>query len=120
MSPRRPTASGQSRQQIAKRLRDRRAREEVLILEAAEALARRDAAEVVVADAIDALNRALEDLERLGFDADDVAQLLGTDASDLASTSSARRSSSRRPRSSPTAEDPLTDSSDVNETDSAG
>lgn len=120
MSPRRPSASGQSRQQIAKRLRDRRAREEALILEAAEALARRDAAEAVVADATDALNRALEELERLGFDADDLAQLLGTDASELISTSPTRRSSSRRSRSSPTVDDPLASDLDVNETDSPG
>ncbi len=75
---------------------------------------------LVVADATDALNRALEELERLGFDADDLAQLLGTDASELISTSPTRRSSSRRSRSSPTVDDPLASDLDVNETDSPG
>jgi hypothetical protein len=108
MSPRRPNASGQSRQQIANRLRDRRAREEALILEAAEALARRDAAEAVVADAVDALNRTLEELERLGFDIHDVAQLLGIDPMQITSSGPTRRPGSRRTRPSQDAEDPPT------------
>jgi hypothetical protein len=115
MSPRRPTASGQSRQQIAKRLRDRRAREEALILEAAEALARRDAAESLAADATEVLNRALEELERLGFAINDVAQLLGISASEFTPVGGARRPTSRRPRSSANAEDPLTNGLDDKE-----
>ena len=57
MSPRKPRAGGQSRQQLSQRLKDRRLHEETLLLEAADALARRNTAEAAVAEAVVALIR---------------------------------------------------------------
>jgi hypothetical protein len=98
MSPRRARANGQSRQQIAVRLRDRRVREETLIVEAADALARRSTAESEVAAAMEVLTGALTELEHLGFALPEVAQLLEVDPSILAGTGPARRSSARGSR----------------------
>ena len=99
MSPRRPRVAGRSRQQIAQRLRDRRSHEETLILEAADALARRNAAELAVTEAADALTTALDELQRLGFDLNQVAELLDVDASELSGPSYNRRVSGRNARS---------------------
>jgi hypothetical protein len=60
------------------------------MLDAAEAMARRDAAEAAVADAMDSLSRALDELKRLGFDVDEVAELLEVSRADLTGTGSAR------------------------------
>ena len=81
MSPRRPRVAGHSRQQIAQKLHDRRGHEETLILEAADALARRNAAELAVTEAADALTVALDELQRLGFDLNQVAELLDVELS---------------------------------------
>ena len=67
MSARRTRSTGQSRQQIAVKLRGRRAREETLIIQVADAFAHRCAAESEVADASDALAKTLGQLEELGF-----------------------------------------------------
>jgi hypothetical protein len=98
MSPRRPRVAGHSRQQIAQRLRDRRSHEETLILEAADALARRNAAELAVTEAADALTTALDELQRLGFDLNQVAELLDVDASELSGPGYSRRVSGRNTR----------------------
>jgi PAS domain-containing protein len=90
MSPRRPRASGQSRQKIAQRLRERRTKEEILMLDVAEALARRNAAEAAVADAMASLSTALDELKRLGFDVDEVAELLQVSRAELTGTGTAR------------------------------
>jgi hypothetical protein len=98
MSPRRTNYSGQSRQQIALRLRERRVREETLIIEAADALARRRTAEDAVADATDALIGSLAQLEQLGFAVADVAVLLEVEPSELTAGGSSRRSVGRATR----------------------
>ncbi len=103
MSPRRPRVVGHSRQQIAQRLRDRRSHEETLILDAAEALARRNTAELAVAEAVEALTAALDELQRHGFELNEVAGLLDVDPSELGGTGSLRRGTGRslRPREVP-------------------
>jgi hypothetical protein len=98
MTPRRPKPTGQSRQQIALKLRDRRNREEMLIVQAAEALFRRSAAEAEAAAATDALMGALAELDRLGFSLAEVAQLLEVDPSELTGTGPARRPTGRSTR----------------------
>ena len=95
MSPRRANPNSQTRREIAGRLRDRRVREETLILEAGNALAARTEAEVAVSRANDALRAALSELEQLGFQDADVAALLGIDPSELNAVASPRRSSAR-------------------------
>ena len=95
MTPRRSRAGGQSRQQIAQRLRDRRLREEILILEAAESLARREAAERAVGEAAESLTSALDELQRLGFELSEVATLLEITPAELAGTGSSRRQTAR-------------------------
>ena len=92
MSPRRPRASGQLCQKIAQRLRERRTREETLVLDAAEALAKRNAAETTAAEAMDSLSGALDELKGLGFDLDEVAELLQASRAELTGTGAARRS----------------------------
>jgi hypothetical protein len=99
MSPRRPRAPGQSRQQIAQRLRDRRAHEEILILDAADAMARRNAAELALAEAAEALGATLDELQRHGFELQDVAELLQVDPSELSGTGTSRRLAARASRS---------------------
>jgi hypothetical protein len=103
MSPRRPRASGQSRQHIAQRLRERRTKEEQLILDAAEALARRNAAEAAVGDAMDSLSGALDELKRLGFDVDEVAKILEVPRAELMGTGTPRRP--QKDTSSPAGDD---------------
>jgi hypothetical protein len=98
MSPRRPRVAGHSRQQIAQRLRDRRSHEETLILEAAEALARRNAAELAAAEAAEGLMAALDELQSLGFEVNQVAELLDVDPAELAGSGSNRRVVSRTAR----------------------
>jgi hypothetical protein len=79
-------------------LRDRRVREEALILEAGNALAHRVEAEAAVSRANDALRAALSELEQLGFGDADVAALLEVDPSELNEMGSPRRSSGRSSR----------------------
>jgi hypothetical protein len=88
----------QTRRGIAGRLRDRRVREETLILEAGNALARRTEAEAAASRANDALRAALSELEQLGFRDSDVAALLEIDPSELDGMGSPRRSSGRSSR----------------------
>jgi hypothetical protein len=95
MSPRRANPNSQTRREIAGRLRDRRVREETLILEAGNALAARSEAESAVSRANDALRAALSELEQLGFQDADVAALLGIEPSELNAVGSPRRSSAR-------------------------
>ena len=91
MSPRKSRAGGQSRQQLSQRLKDRRAHEETLLLEAADALAHRHAAEAAVAAAVDALNATLDELQRHGFDLIEIAELLEVDPSEISASGSSRR-----------------------------
>ena len=98
MSPRRANPNSQTRREIAGRLRDRRVREEALILEAGNALARRVEAESAVSRANDALRAALSELEQLGFRDVDVAELLEIEPSELNEMGSSRRSSGRSSR----------------------
>jgi hypothetical protein len=98
MSPRRPRVAGHSRQQIAHRLRDRRSHEETLILDAAEALARRNAAEMAMAEASEALTGALDELQRLGFEVSQVAELLDVESAELLGPGNSRRVASRTSR----------------------
>ena len=104
MSPRRARVTGQSRQQIAQRLRDRRVREETLLVEATEALARRDAAETALSEAIDALTGALEELQRHGFDLAEIANLLEVTPTELTTPATPRRPSGRAVRPDRTGE----------------
>lgn len=62
-----------------------------MILAAADALARRNAAESAVAEAMEALNGTLEELQRHGFELNQVAELLDVDPSELNRTGSSRR-----------------------------
>jgi hypothetical protein len=115
MSPRRPRAAGHSRQEIAQLLRDRRTQEETLILDVAGALERRNTAELAVAEAVEALTAALDELQRHGFEAQQVAELLGIDASELTGSGSLRRGSVRNSRPDRAASSPLPDdNTDVN------
>jgi hypothetical protein len=98
MSPRRPKVAGHSRQQIAQRLRDRRSHEETLILEAADSLARRNTAEAAANEASEALTATLEELQRLGFDLNQVAELLDVDAAELSGSGYNRRTLGRSSR----------------------
>ena len=66
-----------------------------MILDAADALARKSVAEAALAEALDALNTALEELQRLGFELDEVAELLEVDAPELTGTGSVRRPTGR-------------------------
>lgn len=106
MSPRRARPSGQSRQQIAQRLRERRLREELLVLEAGDALARRAAAEAASAEASRALNEALDELQQLGFTLDDIATVLDVEVTSIGGVaSSSRRPTSRSRRLGPGGDD---------------
>jgi hypothetical protein len=98
MSPRRAKSTSQSRQEIAARLRGRRAREEGLIVQTADALSRRSAAESEVAAATEVLSGVLAELESLGFSVAEVAQLLQVDPSEISGTGFTRRSPSRSAR----------------------
>lgn len=104
MSPRKSRSDGQSRQQIARRLRERRTHEELLILACADALARRNAAESAVTEASEALNTALEELQRHGFELNQVAELLDVDPSELNRTGSSRRAIGKSSRADNAAE----------------
>jgi hypothetical protein len=115
MSPRRPKVAGHSRQQIAQRLRDRRSHEETLILEAADSLARRNAAEVAVTEASEALTGTLEELQRLGFDLNQVAELLDVDPAELTGTGFSRRSLGRSSRSGKVQESPQSEDIQVSD-----
>lgn len=99
MSPRRPRAAGQSRQKIAQRLRDRRSHEEVLILDVASALARRSAAESALAEAVEELTAALDELQRHGFELNQIALVLQIDPAEISGISSSRRGAVRSIRS---------------------
>lgn len=109
MSPRKSRSAGQSRQQIACRLRERRTHEELLIVAAADALARRNAAESAVAEAMDALNASLEELQRHGFELTQVAELLDVDAAELTRTGSSRRVTGKSSRGDGGSEPPVLD-----------
>jgi hypothetical protein len=98
MSPRRANPNSQTRRGIAGRLHDRRVREETLILEAGNALARRTEAETEASRANDALRAALLELEQLGFRDADVAALLEIDPSELNAMGSPKRSAGRSSR----------------------
>ena len=98
VSPRRAKPPNQSRQQIALKLRDRRVREETLIVQAADALERRIEAEAAVSTATDDLLRALSDLDQLGFAPTDVARILDVEPSVLGATAASVRSIRRAPR----------------------
>ena len=95
MSPRRPRTPGQSRQKIAQRLRDRRSHEEVLILDVASALARRSAAESALAEAVEALTAALDELQRHGFELNQIARFYRSTQSEISGISSSRRGAVR-------------------------
>ncbi len=66
-------------------------REETLLLEAADALARRNTAEAAVTEAVDALHMALAELQRHGFDLNEIAELLEVEPSDINASGSSRR-----------------------------
>jgi hypothetical protein len=85
----------------------------MLILEAAEALARRDAAETALSEASDALTGALEQLQRHGFELTEVAALLEVSPTELAGTPGSRRQSPRTSRSDPGSEAGATEESDT-------
>ncbi len=70
-------------------------REETLLLEAAAALTRRNTAEAAVAEAVDALNLALDELQRHGFDVNEIAELLEVDPSEISASGSSRRAGGR-------------------------
>ena len=95
-SPRRASTSGKARQSVTERLRDRRAREERLIVAAADALARRSGALTEIAAADSALETALGELEAMGFRVDEVADILDIDATDLGPTGAGRGNRKRR------------------------
>ncbi|HTT91888.1 MAG TPA: hypothetical protein VMF65_20205 [Acidimicrobiales bacterium] len=88
-----------------------------MILDVAGALERRNAAELAVADAVEALTTSLDELQRHGFEAQQVAELLGIDPSELAGTGSLRRASVRNIRIDKVASPALSD--DNTEPDSA-
>src|SRR5579862_2897703 len=98
MTPRRPRAPGHSRQKIAQRLRDRRSHEELLILDVASAQARRRAAELALAEAVEALAAALEELQHHGFELNQIAEILQIDPSEISGISSSRRTAPRAQR----------------------
>lgn len=93
--PRRPASPGLPRRQVAERLRERRAREEALIVSALDALGRRAAALDEVAAAGQALSSAIRDLEVMGFSRDDLAQVLDVAAGDLEDVTPAGKKGSR-------------------------
>ena len=70
-------------------------REETLLLEAADALARRNTAEAAVTEAVDALNMALDELQRHGFDLNEIAELLEVEPSEINASGSSRRAGGR-------------------------
>jgi DNA repair ATPase RecN len=70
----------------------------VLILDVASALARRSAAESALSEAIEALTAALDELQRHGFELNQIAETLQIDASEITGISSSRRSTVRSPR----------------------
>jgi hypothetical protein len=102
-SSRRASGGGKTRQSINERLRDRRAREEQFIIDAAGALARRGAAQAEIDTADTALHEALAELETMGFSPTEVAAILDVPASELGSSGAARGTRKRR-ASSPAAD----------------
>jgi hypothetical protein len=70
-----------------------------LILDAADALARRNAAELALTEAAEALGATLDELQRHGFELQDVAELLQVDPSELTGTGPSRRLAGRASRS---------------------
>jgi hypothetical protein len=86
---RRSPSAVTARRQVAERLRERREREEQLIVSAADALGRRITAleEAVAADHV--LATAIRDLHNLGFTLDDVAEVLDVTVEELADQSAA-------------------------------
>jgi DNA repair ATPase RecN len=85
-----------------------------LILDAADALARRNAAEVALSEAAEALSATLDELQKHGFELQEVAELLQIDPSELSGTGPSRRLSVRTSRSvkvqEPNETDEFTDS----------
>ena len=73
-------------------------REENLILDVADALARRNAAEVALSEAQEVLTAALEELQRHGFQLTEIAQLLEVDPGDITGTGPSRRAIGRTTR----------------------
>jgi hypothetical protein len=61
-----------------------------LFLDAADALARRSVAEAAFSEASTALAQAVEELQRHGFEINDIAQLLEVDATELGSAATRR------------------------------
>jgi hypothetical protein len=61
-------------------------------------LARRNVAESAVTEASDALTTALDELQRLGFDLNQVAEILDVDAAELSGPGYNRRVSGRNTR----------------------
>jgi hypothetical protein len=83
-------------------LRERRVREELLVLEAGDALARREAAEAATAEASQALHEALDELQQLGFTLDDIATVLEVDVTTIGGVAPpSRRAPARTRRSVP-------------------
>ena len=69
-----------------------------MILDAADALARRNAAELALTEAAEALGATLDELQRHGFELQDVAELLQVDPSELTGTGPSRRLAGRASR----------------------
>lgn len=78
-----------------------------MIVAAADALARRNAAESAVAEAMDALNASLDELQRHGFELNQVAELLDVDPPELTRTGSSRRVIGKSSRADNAAEAPV-------------
>ena len=66
-----------------------------MLIDAAEALPRRNTAELAVAEAVEALTAALDELQRHGFELNEIAGLLDVDPSELGGTVSLRRATGR-------------------------
>jgi hypothetical protein len=81
---RRSSAAVTARRQVAERLRERREREEQLIVSAADALGQRITALEQAAAADQGLATAIRDLQSMGFTLDDVAEVLDVSVEELA------------------------------------
>jgi hypothetical protein len=81
---RRPATPALARRQVAERLRERRGREESLIVSAIDALARRAAALDEAASASQVLKTAVHDLAAMGISRDELAQILDVPSHELA------------------------------------
>src|ERR1700687_4286351 len=86
---RRSSSAVTARRQVAERLRERREREEQLIVSAADALGRRGTALQPAASADHVLGIAIRDLQSMGFTLDDVAEVLDVPVDELGDQSAA-------------------------------